>query len=186
MLSPLVWQTWAWCMSRSPGAEVIYRFIGATPDSSQGHTLLRGLCEELARRGGPGGPAVPTGYAELVTDFRERLASAGSERPLIVFIDSLDQLSDSQGARGLAWLPTPPPEGVHLVLSTRSEDILETLVRRGAQVEELGPMLAGDGRDLLRRWLAEARRRLQPAQEQEVLAKFQASNSNPLYLRLAF
>jgi hypothetical protein len=169
-----------------PAAAVIYRFIGATPDSSQGATLLRGLCEEVARRAGPGVKAVPTGYPELVTDFRERLASAGANRPLIVFIDSLDQLPASQGARGLAWLPTPLPEGVRLVVSTRAEDTLETLVRRGAQVEELGPMPSADGRALLRRWLMEAHRRLQPAQEQEVLAKFQASNSNPLYLRLAF
>ena len=110
----------------------------------------------------------------------------GAERPLVVFLDSLDQLSPGQGARGLAWLPVSMPAGVRMVVSTRPEDTLTPLRKRGAPITELGPMSQGDGDELLHRWLAEAHRTLQPAQEQEVLGKFEASGGNPLYLHLAF
>ena len=170
-----------------PGTAVVYRFIGATPESSAGRTLLRGLCIELARRGyGAAETAVPAAYPDLVTDFRERLGQATAERPLIMFLDSLDQLSASQGARELAWLPVPLPDGVRLVASSRPEDTLQALVSGGALVQELGPMPASDGLDLLRRWLGQARRGLRDAQEKQVLASFAASAGNPLYLRLAF
>jgi hypothetical protein len=169
-----------------PESELMYRFIGATPGSSDGRNLLAGLCQELVRRYGTTDAEVPTDYQGLSSDFRERLTSAGTSRPLIVFLDSLDQLSPSQGARGLAWLPTPLPDGVRMVVSTRPENTLETLVRRGAPVETLGPLGPGKGKELLRRWLAEVHRTLQPEQEQAVLEKFEASEGNPLYLRLAF
>jgi NACHT domain- and WD repeat-containing protein len=169
-----------------PGSETVYRFIGATPGSSDGRALLGGLCRELARRGYGGGEAsVPTDYQQLSGDFRERLAAAGPGRPLIVFLDSLDQLSASQGARGLAWLPRPVPEGVRIVVSTRLGDTLDIMERRGAPVKELGPLSPTDGEELLRRWLAGVGRTLQPGQERAVLARFQASKGNPLYLRLA-
>ncbi len=169
-----------------PDAAVVYRFVGATAASSEGRALLQGLCQELARRAGADETAVPSDYQELVADLRQRLEGMGADRPLVVFLDSLDQLSPSQGARGLAWLPVSVPAGVRMVVSTRPEDTLTPLQKRGAPITELGPMPQGDGADLLRRWLLEAHRTLQRDQEQEVLGKFEASGGNPLYLQLAF
>ena len=167
-------------------AHIAYRFIGATSASSDGRSLLRGLCLELARRAGADEAEVPTDYQDLVTDFRDRLTRLGAAAPLVVFLDSLDQLAASQGARGLAWLPPAMPAGVRMVVSTRPEDTLKPLADRKAPVTELGPMPESDGREILRQWLADASRALQPAQEDLVLAAFAASAGNPLYLRLAF
>jgi hypothetical protein len=167
-------------------AEIVYRFIGATAVSSDVRALLQGLCQGLARRAGADETAVPTDYQELVADFRQRLETMGADRPLVVFLDSLDQLTPGQGARGLAWLPVSAPAGVRMVISTRPEDTLTPLQKRGAPMIELGPMPQSDGADLLRRWLSEAHRTLRPDQEQEVLGKFGASGGNPLYLQLAF
>lgn len=170
-----------------PESELMYRFIGATPGSSDGRSLLDGLSRELARRGyGGGETSVPTDYQQLSADFRERLEAVGTGQTLILLLDSLDQLPASQDARGLAWLPTLVPDGVRIVVSTRPGDTLDTMVRRGAQVTELGPLKAADGKSLLRQWLTEVGRTLQPDQEREVLAKFKAAKGNPLYLRLAF
>ena len=170
-----------------PQSQLVYRFIGATPGSSDGRSLLGGLCRELARRGyGGGETSVPADYQQLSQDFRTRLEAVSTGRPLIVFLDSLDQLSAGQGARSLAWLPAPLPAGVRMVVSTRPGDTLDVMARRGAPLEELGPMGPADGKELLRRWLAEAGRALKAEQERAVLAKFNASEGNPLYLRLAF
>lgn len=38
--------------------------------------------------------------------------------PLIIFLDSLDQLDPANGARGVSWLPTEFSENVKIVVST--------------------------------------------------------------------
>ena len=37
---------------------------------------------------------------------------------LVLFLDSLDQLSDQDDGRALRWLPTSLPKNVHIVVST--------------------------------------------------------------------
>lgn len=167
-------------------AQVVHRFLGATPASSDGLSLLASLCRELARRAGADETTVPTDFQQLTADLPERLKALGDQKPTFVFLDSLDQLLPSHGARSLAWLPFTLPDGVRMIVSTRPGDTRSALERRGGQVLELGPMVAGDGRELVHRWLEEAHRTLQPTQETEVVEKFEASNGNPLYLRLAF
>jgi WD40 repeat protein len=170
-----------------PESEILYRFIGATPESSNGRSVLAGMCRELARRGyGRDESSVPADYLELCSDFAERLADAGSVRPLALFLDSVDQLIVDQAVEQLTWLPTSLPDDVRMIVSTRPGDALDILARRGARVKELGAMEPAEGDELLRRWLEEAHRTLQPAQRREVLAKFDTSEGNPLYLRLAF
>lgn len=166
--------------------DVVYRFIGATAASSDTRSLLRGLCDELTRRGGGGGALVPTAYQELVADFRARLERLGRDGPVMLFLDSLDQLTPSDGGRELAWLPNPLPSGVRMVVSTRPEDTLDSLRERAAPTAELGPMTRTDGAELLRWWLHDAHRALRPDQTDAVLERFEASAGNPLYLHLAF
>lgn len=36
----------------------------------------------------------------------------------VLFLDSLDQLSDQDGGRALRWLPTSLPKNVHVIVST--------------------------------------------------------------------
>ena len=182
--SALIAETLARAQER--GAELVYRFIGATPDSSGGRGLLRSLCGELARRFGEPEAGVPDGYEKLVGDFRARLQRAGAARSLLLFVDSLDQLSPSDGARSLRWLPSPLPPGVRVVVSTRPGDTLAPLARRKARLEELGRLERQEGERILVRWLADAHRRLQPAQRNAVLDRFEESEGNPLWLRLAF
>ena len=108
-----------------PGSEIIYRFIGATPASSDGRSLLDGLCHEIARRYGASETDIPVDYRDLVPELGKRMGLATAERPLILFLDSLDQLSTSQGARSLVWIPNELPEHVALIASTRAEDTWE-------------------------------------------------------------
>jgi hypothetical protein len=167
-------------------AELVYRFIGATPDSSSGLGLLRSLCLELARRYGEVEADVPDDYQKLVGDFRERLERAGASRPLFLFLDSLDQLSEADGARSLGWLPSPLPEGVRLVVSTAPGTTLKPLEQRAALLHELKPLSRDEGGRILKRWLDDVNRTLQPAQRDAVLDGFEGSDGNPMWLRLAF
>lgn len=170
-----------------PGSEMIYRFIGATPGSSDGRALLDSLCREVSRRYGASESDLPVDYKDLVPEFGKRLSLATAQHPLVLFIDSLDQLSSQQGARNLVWLPDRLPDHVHLVVTTRDgEDTFKRLQSKGAKLVELKGLSAQDGDQLLTAWLKQARRTLQDTQRAEVLSKFKASGGAPLYLKLAF
>lgn len=172
---------------QQPQAEVITRFIGATPESSGIRALLQGLCDELARRYEMDDEQTPTAYDELVPEFSRRLAFASPERPLVVLVDALDQLAATREALALMWLPAELPPGVRLVISTLPDTWL-TAVRQkvpNALQYPLQPMRQDEGGILLDAWFREVGRTLRPHQRERVLEAF-AANGLPLYLRLVF
>ena len=178
-----------------PDAEVVYRFIGVTPGSSDGRSLLDSLCHELSRRYGADVTNIPTDYRDLVPELSKRMALATGDKPLILFLDSLDQLSNSQNARSLIWLPSEVPEHVYVITTTRPEDTLKAMQSKQAVETELGGLARREGEDLLSQWLSGVHRTLQPDQFQQLMDKFECrgappdselSPGNPLYLKLAF
>jgi hypothetical protein len=169
-----------------PGAVVIERFIGASPGSSDIRDLLADLCRSISLRYDDASP-VPVDYRELAADFRRRLGLATPGKPLVVFLDGLDQLSQAHDARSLAWLPIPVPENARVIVSTRPE-LLEPLLRELHEPSRLTleRLTNDEGAELLARWLDEAGRTLQPAQRSRVLTAFDDAGGLPLYLKLAF
>ncbi|RJQ55518.1 MAG: DUF4062 domain-containing protein [Actinobacteria bacterium] len=169
-----------------PGTRSVTRFIGATPSSSDGRALLESLCHEISAKYGDESET-PAAYEELVDEFPRRLGLASPEKPLAVFIDSLDRLSDAHNAGSLVWLPRELPDSAKIVVTTRPGERLSALRHKLPQehVVELEPMPAEEGSELLDLWLADENRTLQPPQKEEVLAEFGAAGL-PLYLRLAF
>lgn len=181
-----------------PDAVFVSRFIGVTSASSDLRSLLSDVCTEIGIAYGNTEP-VPTTVQELQQELPERLKLATSDQPLIVFLDSLDQLSASAGT-SLSWLPTDLPEHVRLVTTTRpgygkgdGDDaqpgsFLASLRAKlpEDQVVELGAMPLEEGGEALDGWLAAAKpeRKLTAAQRVEVLERFRVTGS-PLYLRLA-
>lgn len=168
--------------------EIIYRFIGATPSSSDGRGLLESLCHEITRRYSGDPASIPMDYRELVPELSKKFNLATAEKPILLILDSLDQLSHSQGARGLTWLPNELPDHVSIIVSTRGGDMDTYRNTKGKNIIEakLGGLSPDEGRELLDKWLLNIGRTLQPPQKQAVLEKFSQSQNNPLYLKLAF
>ncbi len=175
------------CRMRNPGAAVIVRFIGATPESSEGRSLLGSLCHEIAACYGAPPAELPDDYRALVAAFHQHAAMATSDKPLYIFLDALDQLSTGDQARNLLWLPAQLPPHVLLVVSTLPGDAAAVLERKAppANFISVPDMSVAEGEELLSAWLADAGRRLQPAQREEVIGRFRACPL-PLYLKLAF
>ena len=186
--------------------EMVVRYIGATPASSDLRALLEGICKEITLRYGGDAASVPMEVRKLQQDFPERLALATAEKPVVVFLDALDQLSFTDGACDLGWLPRELPANVKLVVSVledtaakgesggQNEEVANTkddclaVLRERLSVENfvrIEPLTAECGALLLDAWLRDAGRTLQPLQRQEVLEKF-AADGLPLYLKLAF
>lgn len=169
------------------GEQIITRFIGATPASSDGRALIESLCRQISRIYEADEADIPSEYKELTQELLKRLALASKEKPFVIFLDALDQLSDANHSRNLAWLPSPLPRNVRLIVSTLEGECLSVLERKLSpnDIIRLEPMQRDEGHELLDLWLASAGRALQPVQREEVLSKFE-SNGLPLYLKLAF
>lgn len=169
-----------------PVAIVIEFYIGATPSSTEAIGLLRVLTEAID--GSFGSPQEVTNeFSELVRYFSASLGQATVEHPIILFIDAIDQLEDSDARDVTAWLPSELPPNVLIVISSRPGEALTTL-RDSLPLEgavALGSMSEEDGERLLDRWLGSEGRRLQPTQRIAVLEAF-ALEGNPLHLKLCF
>jgi hypothetical protein len=197
---------WLSPTNEDPKSNVVFRFIGATPGSSNLRSLLTDLCRQL------GIENPPQDTNELVSAFRSRLSppeqmnseqlsdesgEAGPVQNTIVFLDALDQLNPTNNARMLYWLPRKLAPGVKFVMSVleteqdrdheKSDDDPFDLAQRiwPESLEELGELGAKEGETLLNMWLTEVGRVLQSDQRQDVLGNFNACG-NPLYLKLAF
>jgi hypothetical protein len=166
---------------------IIGRFIGTTPASTDARALIEGLCREISRRCSIDESGIPGEYKELVAELPKRMASAAAVRPLLVFVDALDQLQESYNARNLAWLPPRLPENCAVVVSTAPGEVWQTLEKKvpSTHCEALEPLSIEDGGRILDRWLKDSSRTLQPQQREKVLENFRACGW-PLYLKLAF
>jgi hypothetical protein len=173
--------------AKHPQAEIIFRFIGVTPESTQARALLESLCRQISSRYGMERP-VATEYLKLCQDFSARLEDIPANKPLYLFLDALDQLSNLNNGRSLDWLPIGLPSQVRLVVSTSLDSpcfpVLESQLAKD-DLLRLSEMPDYEGRDLLTRLFSQAKRTLQPPQRDKVLEGFKYSPL-PLYLKLAF
>ncbi|XP_048579889.1 NACHT domain- and WD repeat-containing protein 1 isoform X2 [Nematostella vectensis] len=175
---------------RHSGWVVLFRFCGITPTCSTGRELTQSLCEQIKQIYDIQDD-VPQDYSELCDAFPKLLAHATREKPLYILIDSLDQLTDEDGARRfLEWLPRHVPPNVRLIVSTLP-DVGGCLLRLKTfgipednfiQVRRMSPR---DGKVILDKMLRAAGRTLTPQQKTVILEAFNRC-SLPLYLQLLF
>ena len=120
--------------------------------------------------------------------FKEVLASVPRDKRLVLFLDSLDQLSSSNNAHSLHWLPLQLPENVKLIVSTLAAEhgILDTIRRlydAPTHYAEVPSIEAATSQQIIGVWLARASRRLSAQQQVLVDAALQ-STVRPLYVKL--
>lgn len=179
----------AWSAAHA-NAVCVQRYIGTASGSAEIRPLLVGLSKEISRRLEGAEDDVPSDFGKVINDFPERLKRATPGRPLVVFLDALDQLGDADDGRRLRWLPRELPPHVRLVVSTLPDDELECLPALRGTLEDdafvaLPALASRDADEVLGLWLDAERRGLTTAQRAEVLEKFKG-NGLPLYLKLAF
>ena len=126
---------------------------------------------------------------DLVQEFIDVMQAATEKRPLVILLDSLDQLSGDYYAHKLGWLPCQVPDNVYLVVSTlpQQHGILNRLGsklpdERFLEVPILGEQLSSQ---LLNDWLLKSNRTLTSPQRSVVTNAFQKC-SLPLYVKLVF
>ncbi|KAJ8374790.1 hypothetical protein SKAU_G00053700 [Synaphobranchus kaupii] len=174
-----------------PKSVVVQRLLGTSPLSSEIDSVLRSICFQVC---GAVGLSLPTSqttntHEDLVRFFHSLLAMVSEQGDsLLIVLDSLDQLSNTNHAHKLHWLPKDIPPNVQIVVSTLDSGppLLEALrgmipaVENFFQVEQLG---VDQGREIIDAYMGTAGRRLTPDQRDVVLRGFQQCG-HPLLLRL--
>jgi len=170
-----------------PKAKVAFRFIGATPSSSDGRALLEGINREIVRAYGEDESTVTSTWADVTQEFEERLALGTAEKPLVIFIDSLDQVSALYNADELYWVPRKVPEHARVIVTLRDGKQKDFLARMldDENFVALPPMGEETGNTLLDAWLKNVGRWVQEFQRQTIMENFNREGL-PLYLKLAF
>lgn len=189
----------------------ILRFLGITPASSDLRGLLTSLCQELRLRN-PREGTLPNDLRELMREFHEHLLAASSDRPLILFLDALDQLVDADDARMGNWFPAGEwPPHAKVILTDLPRQAVDAAQRSpfdtgvhcriaSEHVVKLDLLTPAEATSLLDGWLHAAGRTFGDDQEagpneanqaaqRKCIAKALQENpiaGQPLYLKLFF
>ena len=116
------------------GITCVVRFLGTSGDSADVSSVLRSICEQLriismgrdpfiSGNSSVGLGPCPLIHEELVKYFKEAIDSWSCGR-LVLALDSLDQLNDTNSGRMLDWLPVNSfSDKVHIVCSTLPDEL---------------------------------------------------------------
>ena len=178
------------CKEDKKNAIIVYRFLGTTSSSSNIISLLQSICRQIAEKFGKNleelaGEGRKDSIHDLYTMselFRKCLALATPGIPVVVFLDALDQLSDSDNAKALSWLPNELPENARLVVSALPElgNVLNS-----TYTNQLDVLPVAEATAIIERWCGANKRILTPEQSHFILNKFKIEGL-PIYLKLAF
>jgi hypothetical protein len=175
---------------RQTNAVIVYRFIGTSSRSSNIISLLQSVCGQIAREynttiealAGEGREKSLYDLNGMSEILKKCLALGTTQKPVFLFLDALDQLSDSDNAKTLYWLPGELPQNSRMIVSALPE--LRSQLSNQYQVD-LPVLPIEEASAILDRWLKTINRRLTPGQRNEVLNKFKITGL-PLFLKLAF
>lgn len=173
---------------------IVLRFFGTTRESSSIKNCLLTIINQLDNYFG-----FESGTSELLkmSDIKvyfiaqlNKIKQTHSEKKLIFFLDSIDQLHSND--YNLNWMLTEFPDNVKMVYSTLAKhgNILERIMTFGIdkdqnflKIEKLDLNLA---LSILNEWLKRANRSLTPDQKNMIEDLFANATLYPLYVKLIF
>lgn len=185
---------------------MMIRFCGKSTSSATAAELMRSICLHLGSIYGQSNANVPFNYNSIKTVFKDRLALPSAYCPLVIFVDSLDQLSDEDQGRQLKWLPKKLPKNVRLILSVYSEEKADVskpemapfrVLQNRFPLSDLNsdnvwvkvePVDVKESEKVINEWLQRKQRTLTVQQRQVLVNAFQSNSSArlPLYLKVVF
>ncbi|XP_051231416.1 uncharacterized protein LOC127349591 [Dicentrarchus labrax] len=166
-----------------PGAvKILVHFIGLTGESRNIRLVLQSLCVQLAEAYCPH-TQLSEGLPQLINEFHSLLGLVGTERPLVILLDGLDELSEDHGA-DLSWISASLPQNVHLILSATTDSPC-TLQSALPTVLSIPPLSPEDITAALETKLRTDQRCLQE-QQWQLLVNACLSCPCPLYLETAY
>jgi len=168
-----------WIMEHAkeqPDQYMFYHFCGCNHESSDLLHMLTRLLKELNLHFALN-KTIPTDLKDMIESLPYFLAETARDEQWILIIDAVNQLNYDV----LSWLPESFPESVHVILSTTPGLTYEQLKKRNWTTLELPLLDETQKEGLIREYLSQYSKHLQPSLEAAIV-KFELS-SNALLLR---
>jgi len=165
---------------------LLYRFIGASPASSDGRSLLLGLCQELSALLKVDPPRREASLFQISQDFRQLMLAM--KKPLTIIIDAVDQLTDDDESKYLTWIPPHIPGNIKMIISTTEGDKLSLLRQKGIPAKQflkLPALSLLDSENIIKGLCQHYETNLSKPQRAMIEIGFRACRS-PLFLYIAF
>lgn len=177
------------------GPVVLGRLIGSTPSSTEIRRLLTDLGRQIEAAYLVDPSDIPWDLDAFFLWFAGLFRLAHEKRPLVIFLDALDQLQEHDLGRTLRWLPARLPDHVRIVASVLDEpggpdghwfrSVKARYAAAGTPFLHLSLLAPDDSIELLEKWLGEAARALSPQQWDEVRRAI-GEGIQPLWLKVVF
>ena len=162
---------------------IIYHFIGNGGSESSHEHIMKVLAEEIKNlyMWKEGKEEFNKSKKDELNSLFLRVASEG-KRPLLIVLDAINQIIDTENAKLLNWLPIPPIK-VKILFSTLNEDrTMEVFINRNYPLFELHPLSIGQRRNLINDYLFKQFAKKLSTKQVERIVK-DAQCKNPLVLK---
>jgi tetratricopeptide (TPR) repeat protein len=164
-----------------PDVFVIQHYIGASPYSADWAAMLRRIMGEF-KRNLRIEEEIPSKPDELRDAFKVWLYQAAARKKIVLVLDALNQLADSDRAPDLPWLPLETPADLRLFVSTLPGRPLEEIRRRNWPEFEVTLLETEERRKLIAEYLKLQAKRLEARRIDRIINA--PPSANPLYLKV--
>lgn len=167
-----------------PDFDIRYLFVGLTANSSSLISMLSTLGCDLNEYLEEG----VKNQSRLRKTFYDMLCAATEERPIVVFIDALDQIAGEDEIKELSWLPFELPDHARIIVSTIVSDktcssLNEKLEQN--QILSIPSLPPQDAKFLISSWLKDSRRTISETQMNKIF-EIHSDHGLPLYLKMIY
>ena len=180
---------------QKPHVKVI-RFLGTTSSCRQLQKMLASICGQIAYNYGLHEAIDMFRNADIVSlaaHFNYLLSEIDFEsKPLVLLLDSMDQLQESDLSTHALWIPRLLPKNVYMVFSHVVEDSkllmsMKTIMDDDSRFLEIKPIPEKVAGAIVELWKHHYQHNLTQEQTSYLLEMYKAcSISHALWLRLAF
>ncbi|XP_062837471.1 uncharacterized protein LOC100559988 isoform X3 [Anolis carolinensis] len=168
---------------------VIIRFIGATGESRNIRLLLLGLCCQIADIYSTS-INLSQDFKGLVEEFVSLLEFATQDKPLLICLDGLDELTEEYDA-DLSWIPAELPKNVYFIASTCTTGSASLCLKKLEKITimenilQISPLTSQEINEIINSWLEKDHRRLSKDQY-DLLMESCTACPLPLYTHCAY
>uniref|UniRef100_A0A6J0UD75 Uncharacterized protein isoform X1 n=4 Tax=Pogona vitticeps TaxID=103695 RepID=A0A6J0UD75_9SAUR len=172
----------------SGNLRIIIRFIGLTGESKNIRLLLLSLCYQIADVYNVS-VNLSQDFGALAEEFLSLLEFATQDKPLLICLDGMDDLSEEYDA-DFSWIPTELPKNVYIIVSTCTESAFSCLrklekMTKKENILQIPPLTLGEINEMISSWLEKDHRSLTKGQHDHLMEAC-ATCPLPLYTCCAY